>query len=415
MDGGSAMDGNGVGRALKGLRVLDLTQFEAGTSCTETLAWLGADVVKIEEPTKGEPGRRGSRDVPDLDSWYFILLNANKRSVALNLRSDEGKRVLERLVKKADVFIENFGPGTIERLGFGWDRARALNPRLVYAQIKGFGPDGPFGKYFAFDQVAQAVGGSMSITGEPGGRPLKPGPSIADTGAGLHSAIGILAALIQRGITGRGQRIEVAMQDVVINFCRNAYSAQWRGGRVADRPGNHGTLYGNVAPSGAYPCLGDGPNDWVSIHTSRATNRHWERICEVMGREDLLNDPTLQTPEDRYEQVERVDEAVTAWTRTQSKYEVMRRLGEAGVPVGAVLDTRDLSNDPYLRKRGMFATIEHPTRGEFVMPGFPVHMSDSKVPLEPAPLLGQHTAEVLHEWLGMAEDDLERLKAATAI
>lgn len=409
------MDGHGAGASLNGVRVLDLTQFEAGTSCTETLAWLGADVVKIEEPTRGEQGRFASRDVPELDAWYFIMLNANKRSVTLNLRSDDGKRVLGRMIERADVMIENFGPGTIERMGFGWERVRSLNPRIIFSQIKGFGPDGPYGNFLSFDSIAQAVGGATSITGEPGGPPLKPGPSIADTGAGLHSAIGILAALIQRQVTGRGQRIEVAMQDVVINFCRNSYSAHWRGGRAAVRTASGGVLYGNNAPTGSFPCLGGGPNDYCYLYSSRASNKHWERICQVIGREDLLSDPELDSPEGRYEQEQRVDEAISAWTRALPKAEVMRRLGEAGVPTGAVFDTGDLSNDPYLLERGTFARITHPARGEFVMPGFPVRMSDSFVPVMPAPLLGQHTDEVYRDWLAMDDDELSCLEAAEVI
>jgi formyl-CoA transferase len=412
-------EASGLGPALAGVRVLDLTQFEAGTSCTETLAWLGAEVAKIEEPTQGEPGRRSSRDVADLDAWYFILLNANKRSATLNLRSEEGRRLLERMIPQADVMIENYGPGTIERLGFGWDRVRALNPRLIYVQIKGFGPDGPYGKFLAFDAIAQAAGGAASITGEPGGPPLKPGPSIADTGAGLHAAIGILAALIQRQVTGRGQRIEISMQDVIVNFCRNAYAALARNGAwgrdLGQRSPSGGILYGNNAPSGSYPCLGGGPDDWCYIYSSRAGNDHWEIVCRVIGREDLLADPSLGTPEGRHEQVERVDGAIAAWTRTFPKIEVMRRMGEAGVPAGAVFNTRDLLNDPYLRQRGTFATVTHPARGEFVMPGFPVRMSDSFVPVEPAPTLGQHSAEIYREWVGMDDGEFQRLRAAGVI
>src|ERR687888_139600 len=212
--------------ALSGVRVIDLTQFEAGTSCTETLAWLGADVIKVEEPTQGDQGRRASTDKPGVDSYYFMLLNANKKSVTLNLKDERGKEVMRKLIAEGDVMVENFAPGVIERLGFGYDEVRKINPRIIYAQIKGFAPEGPYGNYLAFDMIAQSVGGALSTTGEIDGRPLKPGPTIGDTGSGLHTAIGILAALYQRQITGRGQRIEVAMQEAVINFCRIAYASQ---------------------------------------------------------------------------------------------------------------------------------------------------------------------------------------------
>ena len=223
--------------ALDGIRVVDLTQFEAGTSCTETLAWLGAEVIKVEPPGKGEQGRyahAGSGDSP-----YFMLLNANKRSVTCNLKSEDGKKLLSKLIAEADVFVENFAPGVIERLGFSYDVVRGINPRMIYAQIKGFAPDGPFAKYLAFDPIAQAAGGGLSITGETDGRPLKPGLNVGDSGAGLHAVIGIVSALYQRQATGEGQRIEVSMQDAVINFGRIAYAAQAMFGKPAPRAGNH--------------------------------------------------------------------------------------------------------------------------------------------------------------------------------
>src|SRR5439155_17556599 len=261
---GSPTGENTMSKALNGIRVLDLTQFEAGTSCTETLAWLGAEVIKVEEPTRGDQGRGASSELPGADSFYFLLLNANKRSVTCNLKHPRGRDLLCRLIEHADVFIENFGPGVIERLGFGYDQVKQVNPRIIYARIKGFAPGGPYEHFLAFDMIAQAVGGALSTTGEPDGRPLKPGPTIGDTGTGLHTAIGILAALYQRQFTGRGQRIEVAMQEAVINFCRIAYASQLQWNRPAPRIGNRSVL-GTNAPSEAYPCKGGGPNDYCYV------------------------------------------------------------------------------------------------------------------------------------------------------
>src|SRR5918911_720952 len=299
--------------ALAGVKVIDLTQFEAGTSCTETLAWLGADVIKVEEPTQGDQGRRASTDKVGVDSYYFMLLNANKRSVTLNLKEERGKEILRKMIEQADVFVENFGPGVIERLGFGYDVVSKINPRIIYAQVKGFAPDGPYGKFLAFDMIAQAAGGSLSTTGEKGGRPLKPGPTIGDTGTGLHTAIGILAALYQRQFTGKGQRIEVAMQEAVINFSRIAYGSQLLWGKAPERNGNRSVL-GTSAPSDTYPCKPGGPNDWVFIYTSRAGNHQWQRLLTVMGREDLLDDPRFATPRDRVAHIDEVDDLIISWT-----------------------------------------------------------------------------------------------------
>jgi formyl-CoA transferase len=400
--------------ALSGVRVVDLTQFEAGTSCTETLAWLGAEVIKVEEPKRGDQGRLASSERPDVDSYYFLLLNANKRSVTCNLKDPRGRELLCQLIQNADVFIENFGPGTIERLGFGYDEVSRLNPRIIYAQIKGFAPGSPYEHYLAFDMIAQAAGGAMSTTGEADGRPLKPGPTIGDTGTGLHAAIGILAALYQRQSTGRGQRIEVAMQEAVINFCRIAYSSQLMWDKPAPRVGNRGVL-GTNAPSEAYACKGGGQNDYCYIYTTRAANHHWERLLRVIEREDLIDDPRFKDNTDRWEHRDEVDAILSPWVAQRSKRDVMETLGRAGIPAGAVYGTDELINDPFLQERGMFPTITHPVRGEVRMPGWPVKMSDSCVPVASAPLLGQDNLHVYGQLLGVTPDQLEALKAEEVI
>jgi formyl-CoA transferase len=411
----SGRDGNGNGQtALAGIKVLDLTQFEAGTSATETLAWLGADVIKVENPLGGEQGRYASRDRPDADSYYFLLLNANKRSITCNLKSDKGKALLRAMIPQADVFIENFAPGVMERLGFTYDEVRALTPRIVYATIKGFAPGSRFESFLSFDMIAQATGGIMSITGEPDGRPIKPGTTVGDTGTGLHCAIGILAALYQRQQTGEGQLVQVAMQDAMTNYCRIAYATQARDNAPCPRRGNQVVL-GTTAPSDAYRCKGGGPNDYVYIYSSRAGNAQWERLLKVIGREDLLSDPRFSTPQARADHVAEVDQIVQAWCQDRGKYEVMETLGRAGVPAGAVMDTMELSEDPSMRAREIFVTVDHPVRGPFLMPGWPVKLSKSYVPVTAAPLLGADNEAVYRSWLGYTREQLADLKEEGAI
>ncbi|MBY0362914.1 MAG: CoA transferase, partial [Phreatobacter sp.] len=312
--------------ALDGIRVLDLTQFEAGTAATETLAWLGAEVIKIENPVGGEQGRGASTDRPGVDSYYFMLLNANKRSVTLNLKEERGKQILRAMIPKADVFIENFGPGVIDRLGFSYEEVAALNPRIVYAQVKGFGAGSPYEHYLSFDMIGQATGGVMSITGEPDGRPIKPGATLGDTGTGLHCAIGVLGALFQRQMTGEGQRVTVAMQDAMINYCRVAYAAQSLHGRACARMGNQVVL-GTNAPSDVFKCKGQDPNDYCYVYTSRANNTQWQRLLAVIGREDLKDDPRFATPQSRVKHVETINALIAPWIAQHDKRAAMEILG----------------------------------------------------------------------------------------
>jgi len=394
--------------ALAGIKVVDLTQFEAGTSITETLAWLGADVVKIENPKGGEQGRNASSERPDADSYYFMLLNANKRSITLNLKSEKGKAVLRDLIKQGDVFAENFAPGVIEKLGFSYEEVAKINPRIIYATVKGFGRGSPYEKNLAFDMIAQAAGGVMSITGEHDGRPLKPGVTLGDTGTGLHACIGVLAALYQRTVTGRGQKVEVAMQDAMVNYCRIAYSRQLLTNKACERNGNSVVL-GN-APCEVFKCKPGGHNDYVFIYTSRATNAHWERLCEVIGREDLKNDPRFKTPPMRGNHAAEINREIEKWTAGYTKFEAMEKLGAQGVPCGAVMDTKELSDDPSMREREIFAEVDHPVRGKIVIPGWPVKMSDSYVKVTASPILGADNEKVYKDWLGIEKSDLEKMK-----
>ena len=409
-----AENAGAVAPALAGIRIVDLTQFEAGTSCTETLAWLGADVIKVEPPQRGEQGRGATTDKAGSDSPYFLLLNANKRSVTCNLKSEAGRKLLEQLIAHGDIFIENFAPGVIERLGFSYETVRKINPRIIYAQIKGFAPNSRFRNFLAFDPIAQAAGGALSITGELGGRPLKPGPNIGDTGAGLHCAIGILAALHQRHTTNEGQRIEVTMQDAVINFGRIAYAAQYMFDAPAPRCGNQSIIAG-TSPSEVYPCKGGGPNDYCYVYTTRASNAHWHRLLEVIGRTDLMDDPNFIDAKSRAANFLSVDKIISAWTLEHDKHTVMQLLGDAGIPASATFDTVELSQDPDLRARGTFVTVDHPVRGEFVIPGSMIKLSASDVPIKAAPMLGADNQDIYGGILGYSEDEIARLQTEGAI
>lgn len=396
--------------ALDGVTILDLTQFESGTICTETLAWLGANVIKIERPGTGEQGRASSSDKPGTDSYHFIVMNANKKSITIDVKHPEGKALLKRLIKHADVFVENFSPGTIERLGFDYETVRAINPKIIFAQIKGFGTGSPYQDFPAFDPVGQATGGAVSITGEPDGPPLHAGPNLADSGAGFHCAIAILGALYQRATTGVGQQIEVAMQDAVLNFCRGAWGRYLMDGKSPERVGN-GQPMAPVAPCGVYECKGGGPNDYVYIYTSRwPGSPQWKNMLAVMGRTDLCNDPRFASPESRYLYRNEVDAIISTWTCQHTKFEAMELLGHADVPAGAVLTMDELATDAYLRERGMIVNVNHPTRGGVLMPGSPLKMSASSVPVLPAPLVGEHNRQIYVELLGLSDDEIECLR-----
>jgi formyl-CoA transferase len=398
---------------LAGVRVLDLTQFEAGPSCTEALAWLGAEVVKVENPKSGDPGR-AINPPPGADAHYFLQYNANKKSIAVDLKDPNGLALVKRLAARADVFAENFAPGAIERLGLGPDIIRALNPAIIYAQVKGFGTDSPFEKNLAFDMIAQACGGLMSITGEADGPPLKPGCTIGDTGTGMLLAISILGALYRRTRTGAGEHIEIAMQDAMFQYIRGAFAIQTRTGAPARRAGA-GSVLAKNPPMGTYPCKGGGANDYVYVYTSRANPEHWRRLLGLIGREDLIDDPRYATSAARLEREAEVDDMVAAWTRRHDKHEAMRIIGAAGIPAGAVLDTAELLDDPSFAARGIVQTIEHPTAGHYKMPAWPVRFSGRPPAVHAAPLLGQHTGAILSDWLGMSADEMESLNIAPAI
>ena len=395
--------------ALAGIRIIDMTHNQAGPACTQMLAWLGAEVIKLEEPNRGDVARVNLRDDHDGDSLFFLVLNANKRSLTLNLKTDDGKALFKKLIGRADVLVENFSPGALDRLGLGYDVLEDLNPGLIYATIKGFGTYGPNSGYKSFEPIAQAMGGAMSVTGHPGGPPTFVWPSIGDSGTGMHLAIGILAALQQRHATGRGQQVEVAMQDAVVNLMRVSLRDHQRFGEPMPRTGNQ---LGRTVPGTTYPCDPGGPNDHVFIF---AQPQMWPAFVGAIGRPDLADDPKYATPEARWQNREALNALVAAWTRQRTKHEVMHLLAEAGVPCGACQDTGEVLADPHLKAREMIVDLDYPRRGTYQTPGCPIKLSRSPVAVNRPPELGEHTAAVLAKLCDVTAAELERLRRAGVV
>jgi formyl-CoA transferase len=391
-------------QALSGIRIIDMTHNQAGPACAQILAFLGADVIKLEEPKAGDVARTVHADKKGSDSLFFLLFNANKRSLTLNLKTDEGKRLFKEVVGQSDVLLENFSPGAMERLGLGWEVLKELNPRLIYATIKGFGSYGPHAHFKSYEPVAQAMGGAMSVTGFAENPPTLVLPAIGDSGTGMHMAIGILAALQQRHATGKGQHVEVSMQDAVVNIIRVSLRDHQRQGAPMPRTGNQ---LGHTVPGTTYACAPGGPNDYVIV---LAQPQMWRALTTAIGRPELADDPRFKTPDSRWENRGALDAIVEEWTRRHSKHEVMRILGDAGVPCGACQDTGEVLADPHLKAREMIVDIDYPTRGTYQTVGCPVKLSDSPATVTRPPLLGEHTAELLRALCGLDPDAVKRLK-----
>ncbi len=391
-------------KALEGVKVLDLTQFEAGTTCTVLLAFLGADVIKVENPVGGDLGRLSFSERRDegVDSYYFIFLNANKRSVTLDLKNKKGKEIFKDMVKKADIVVNNFTVGTMDKLGVGYDVLKEVNPKIIYASITGYGTYGPYKDYPCFDIVAQATGGLMGVTGYPENPPTKVGTGLGDSIGATNLAVGILGALYQREKTGEGQEVEVSMQDCILNTLRPVYNFYYvGGGQPIARTGNKTKM---IAPWNSYKTT-DG---YVVIGI--LTNPLWENLLKVIGREDAISDPRFADPLTRGTNVEATDSLIEEWTSKRSKMEAMNYLAGKGVPCGAVLDMTELLNNPHLRERGMVSEIEHPERGKLTILASPIKLSKSEVEVGCAPLLGEHNEEVYASMIGLSKEDIAKMK-----
>ena len=407
-------------KALSGIRILDMTHVQAGPTSSQLMAFLGADVIKVESPW-GDATRKQLVDIPGADSLYFTMLNCNKRSITLNLKNDRGKEVFTKLIECCDVVMENFGPGVLDRLGFSWEQVQKINPRIIMASIKGFGTEGPYAAFKAYENVAQAMGGSMSTTGFQGGPPAVTGAQIGDSGTGVHLMAGILAAIIQRERTGRGQYVECAMMDCVMNLVR----VKWRDHQRLD----HGPLAeyssqdfedftpraGNDSGGGqlgnAIQCKPGGPNDYLYVVVQEHV---WNALANRIGGEELANDPRFVNIDVRRANQGEMWELLTEFAGNYTKRELMEILNEIDVPCGPIMSTNDLANDDHVKLREMYVELDHPQRGKWYNLGCPIKLSDSPVDVKRSPLLGEHTDEILSDVLEYGGEEIEALKAAGA-
>src|SRR6201991_2250210 len=416
-----------MSKALDGVRILDFTHVQSGPTCTQLLAWFGADVIKVERAGAGDVTREQLRDVPDADSLYFTMLNHNKRSITLDTKSAAGKEVLEKLIKRCDVLVENFAPGALDRMGFTWERIQSLNPKMIVASVKGFGP-GPYEECKVYENVAQCAGGAASTTGFDDGPPLVTGAQIGDSGTGLHLALGIVTALYQRNTTGRGQKVLAAMQDGVLNLCRvklrdqqrlkagplTEYSQYGEGIEFGDSVPRAGNDSGGGQPGWILKCKGweTDPNAYIYFITQAPV---WGPICDIIGEPTWKTDPEYATPPARLPKLKAIFARIEEWTMTKTKFEVMEICNNVDIPVGPILSMKEIAEEPSLRKTGTVVEVDHPTRGKYLTVGNPIKMSDSITEVKRSPLLGEHTEEILRKELGYGNDEVAEIKASGAI
>jgi formyl-CoA transferase len=413
-------------KALEGVRILDFTHVQSGPTCTQLLAWFGADVIKVERPGTGDITRGQLQDIPKVDSLYFTMLNHNKRSITIDGRNKDGKEVLEALVRSCDVMVENFAPGALDRMGFTWERVQALNPRMILASIKGFGP-GPYEECKVYENVAQCAGGAASTTGFDDGPPLVTGAQIGDSGTGLHLALGIVTALYQRNSSGRGQRVTVAMQDGVLNLCRVKLRDQQRlaHGPLTEYPQYPDSEFGDVVPR-AGNASGGGQPGWILKCKGWETDPNayiyfiaqapvWEAICDVIGKPEWKTDPDYAKPPARLPRLKLIWDAIEAWTMTKSKLEAMEILNKYDIPCGPILSMKELADEPSLRATGTVVEVDHPTRGAYLSVGNPIKLSDSPAEVLRSPLLGEHNEEILRDVLGFDKTRVAELLASPGL
>jgi formyl-CoA transferase len=415
-----------MGKALDGIRVLDMTHVQSGPTCTQILAWFGADVIKIERPGEGDPTRGQLRDKPGVDSLYFTMLNGNKRGMTLNPKTEAGKKIFTKLIEKCDIMVENYAPGAIDRMGFPWETIQKINPRMIYASVKGFGP-GPFEDCKVYENVAQCTGGAASTTGEVDRFPMVTGAQIGDSGTGMHLVAGILAALYHREKSGRGQRVTCAMQDAVLNLCRVKLRDQQRlahgplkeypqypNGKFGDAVPRAGNASGGGHPGSIVRCKG-WETDPDAYQYVIAQVQAFPALAKVIGHEDWLEDPEFNTPEARLPKLDHVFAEIEKWTMTMTKMEVMDTLNSVNVPCGPILSMKELADEPSLRKTGTVVEVDHPTRGKYLTVGNPIKLSDSPSDIRRSPLLGEHTEEVLRELLGLGDEEVAAARQQGAI
>jgi len=416
-----------MGKALEGVRVVDFTHVQAGPACTQLLAWFGADVIKIEKPGAGDVTRGQLRDVPGADSLYFTMLNHNKRSLTLDTKNPKGKETLAALIKSADVLVENFGPGVLDRMGFTWEKIHELNPKMIVASIKGFGP-GPYEDCKVYENVAQCTGGAASTTGFADGPPVVTGAQIGDSGSGLHLALGIVTALYHRTMTGEGQRVSVAMQDGVLNLCRVKLRDQQRlekgplkeypqfgeGKPFPDAVPRAGNASGGGQPGWILKCKGyeTDPNAYIYFITQAPV---WDKICTLIGKPEWITDPGYAKPEARLDKLGAIFDTIEAWTKTKTKFEVMDACNPLNVPCGPILSMKELASEQSLRETGTVVEIDHPERGKYLSVGNPIKLSASPTDVVRSPLLGEHTDQILAEVLGLNEQQIAELRASGAL
>lgn len=413
-------------KALSGVRILDFTHVQSGPTCTQLLAWFGADVIKVERPGEGDATRGQLRDIPGVDSLYFTMLNHNKRSVTLNAKTPRGKQVLESLIRHCDVLVENFAPGAMERMGLSWEHIHKLNPRMIVGSVKGFGP-GRYEGCKVYENVAQCAGGAASTTGFDDGPPVVSGAQIGDSGTGLHLALGIVTALYQRTHSGRGQKVLAPMQDAVLNLCRVKLRDQQRlerthvlheypqypDGRFGDAVPRAGNASGGGQPGWILRCKGweTDPNAYIYFITQAAV---WPAVCRVIGEEGWIDDEAYATPQARLLHLKPIFARIEQWTMSKTKFEAMEILNEYDIPCGPILSMKEIAEDPWLRKSGTVVEVDHPSRGRHLTVGNPIKLSDSPTEVTRAPLLGEHTEQVLKE-LGYGDKDMELLRSEGAI